>query len=188
MKTMQTKRPPAREWLRKAALQAVLRTFAAGVLLGSVVPSAHAQTEPGQSRLALPDHRHWVAVCHELEAAPLDEQANRDAELALQEIKQDVEFHMELGPAFFNFVRDLNSSGYPYQAQMVRLYMLGSSAYLVETGRNDTNASSVAALTSVVKGYNAVLQKQPSARTKVLDTLLIAEIKGKLPEYVARSH
>jgi len=185
---METKRPAAREWLHRATLLAVLGTVAPGVLLWSVVPSAQAQTEPGQSRLALPDRRHWVEVCHELEAAPLDDQANRDAEMALQEIKQDVEFHMELGPAFFSFVRDLNSSGYPYQAQMVRLYMLGSSAYLVETGRNDTNASSVAALTSVVKGYNAVLQKQPTARTKVLDTLLIADIKGKLPEYVAKAH
>lgn len=134
------------------------------------------------------EHPRWVAASHQLEDGPLDPSANHNAEVALQEIKTDPNFHLELGPAFFNFFKDLTNSGYPYQAQMVRLYMLGSSTYLIENGKSDTNASSVYALNSVLKGYNAILLRDPAARNKVLDNLEIVDLKGKLPEYVAKAH
>jgi hypothetical protein len=123
----------------------------------------------------------WTAISHKLEVTPLDPQLNRDAEVAIQELSASPDFHTPLCSSFFTFFNHLSATGYPYQAQIYRLYILGSATYRIETGKTDAYGTNLYAFTSVLKGYSAILAKDPSRRDKTMDDLLITDLAGKLP-------
>jgi hypothetical protein len=124
----------------------------------------------------------WTAISHKLEKTPLDPQVNRDAEVAIQELSASPDFHTPLCSSFFTFFNHLTATGYPYQAQIYRLYILGSATYRIETGKTDAYGTNLYAFTSVLKGYSALLDRDRSKRDKTMDDLLITDLAGKLPD------
>ena len=128
----------------------------------------------------------WAALSHKLEANPLDPQLNRDAELAVQEIRASSDFHTPLCNSFFSFFSKLSATAYPYQPQVYHLYTLGSATYRIETGKTDAYGTNLYAFTSVLKGYSSILAKDPAARDKTMDELLVTDLKGKLPDMLGK--
>jgi hypothetical protein len=142
---------------------------------------AGAQTAPAEA-----NYPAWTAISHRLEANPLDPQLNRDAEVAVQEVSASPDFHTPLCSSFFNFFSKLSATGYPYQAQIYRLYLLGSATYRIETGKTDPYGTNTYAFTSVLKGYTSIINKDPNARDKTMDGLLLIDLKGKLPDMLMK--
>jgi hypothetical protein len=135
---------------------------------------------------AADNFKQWAALSHKLEAAPLDIQLNRDAEVAVHEISQSPDFHTPLCTSFFTFFNKLTAEGYPYQAQVYRLYTLGSATYRIETGKTDSYGTNFYAFDSILKGYQYMLQKEPKARNRTLEDLYVTALKGKLPDYLKK--
>jgi hypothetical protein len=162
--------------MKTGALYALLLLFPAAVATGS-----HAQATPSEANYPV-----WAALSHKLEANPLDPQLNRDTEIAVQEIRASSDFHTPLCNSFFTFFSRLSATGYPYQAQVYRLYTLGSATYRIETGRTDPYGTNLYAFTSVLKGYSSILAKNPADRDKTMDDLLVTDLKGKLPDMLGK--
>jgi hypothetical protein len=136
--------------------------------------------------LASDNFKEWATISHKLEVHPLDVDLNKQAEIAVHEISQSADFHTPLCTSFFTFFNKLTGDGYIYQAQVYRLYTLGSATYRIETGKTDSYGTNLYAFDSILKGYTAMLQKDPSARQRTLEELYITALKGKLPEYLKK--
>jgi hypothetical protein len=111
---------------------------------------------------------------------------NKDAEMAVQELSASSNFHTPLCNSFFSFFNKLTTTAYPYQAQIYRLYILGSATYHIQTGKTDPYGTNLYAFTSVLKGYSTILSRDPVSRDKVMDSLLVTDLKGKLPDLLKR--
>jgi hypothetical protein len=128
----------------------------------------------------------WTALSHRLEGDPLNPTYNKDAEMAVQELSASSDFHTPLCNSFFSFFNKLTTTAYPYQAQVYRLYILGSATYHIETGKTDPYGTNLYAFTSVLKGYSTILSRDPVSRDKVMDSLLVTDLKGKLPDLLKK--
>ena len=62
--------------------------------------------------------------------------------------------------------------------------MLASGAFIIENpGKSgDTKAMNLAAVESVLRTYQAILQQMPNAKAKTLDDLLKKQSQGKLDD------
>ncbi len=160
----------------------LLRLLPLCTLSIALTATAGAQSTPTSEA----NYPSWAAISHKLEADPLDPQLNRDAEIAVQEVSTSPDFHTPLCSSFFNFFSKLSTTGYPYQAQIYRLYLLGSATYRIETGRTDPYGTNTYAFTSVLKGYSVIIAKDPNARVKTMDDLLLTDLKGKLPDMLKK--
>jgi len=71
---------------------------------------------------------------------------------------------------------------YGYAHAITRQYMLASGAFIIENPEKagDTKAMNLAAVESVLKTYQAILQQRPDAKAKPLDDLLKKQNQGKL--------
>jgi hypothetical protein len=130
----------------------------------------------------------WTVLSHKLEGDPLSPALNKDAEMAVQELSASSDFHTPLCNSFFSFFNKLTTTGYPYQAQIYRLYILGSATYHIETGKTDPYGTNLYAFTSVLKGYSTILSHDPVSRDKVMDSLLVTDLKGKLPDLLKKDN
>src|SRR4051812_22474932 len=99
----------------------------ATLLAATLPPFAQDATTPD-------DHKHWAEVAHKFETAPLDDDAFHDARFTVAQIAVSHDFHAVLCEAFYT---EFNESKYIYHAQIRLLYLLGVTAYQVETGKTD---------------------------------------------------
>ena len=121
----------------------------------------------------------WVEITHKLEGNPLDESVNKDGEWALNRLSDAHDIHVPLCPALLG---EFNDAKYKYRHVVTRQYMFASGAFLIENPpkAGDVAAMNVAAVESVLKVYNAILQQKPDAKWKPLDELLKTQSQGKL--------
>ena len=77
---------------------------------------------------------------------------------------------------------------YSYSHQITRQYMLASTAFLIENPdkTSDLGAMNMAAVESVLKAYNAILQQKPEAKSKALDDLLKKQSQGKVKDSIQK--
>jgi len=163
----------------------LLRFFALFFAISALVSCAavaHAQ----QLSLPTENYKQWAAIFHKLEDDPLNPEINHDAEIAVHEISQSADFHTPLCSTFFSFFNKLTADGYLYQAQIYRLYTLGSATYRIETGKTDPYGTNLYAFDSVLKGYSNMVKKEADARQRTLEDLYITALKGKLPDYLKK--
>jgi carboxypeptidase Q len=127
----------------------------------------------------------WVEVTHKLENAPLDDIVNKQGEVALKQVSDAHDIHVPLCPALLS---EFNGMKYTYSHTITRQYMLASTAFLIENPDKaaDTNAMNLAAVESVLKTYQAILQQKPDAKAKALDDLLKKQSQGKLKDSVQK--
>ena len=133
-----------------------------------------------------PEERaHWVEITHKLESAPLDDSVNRQGEAAFKRLSDVHDVHVLLCPALLS---EFNGMTYVYSHTITRQYMLASGAFQIENPDKaaDTKATNLAAVESVLKTYQEILQQKPDAKSKVLDDLLKKQSQGKLDESVQK--
>ena len=121
----------------------------------------------------------WVEITHKLESAPLDDSVNKQGEAAFKRLSDVHDVHVLLCPALLT---EFNGMKYAYSHTITRQYMLASGAFQIENPDKaaDAKATALAAVESVLKTYQAILQQKPDAKAKQLDDLLKKQSQGKL--------
>src|SRR5690242_13010961 len=71
----------------------------------------------------------WAGITHKLERSPLDENLNKDGDVALNRLGEVHDIHVPLCPALLG---EFNDMKYKYWHEVTRQYMLASGAFLIE--------------------------------------------------------
>jgi len=123
----------------------------------------------------------WAETTHKLESDPLDDSVSKQGDAALKRLSDVHDIHVPLCPALLS---EFSGMKYAYSHAITRQYMLASGAFIIENpGKaGDTKAMNLAAVKSVLKTYNAILQQKPEAKAKPLDDLLKKQSQGKLQD------
>jgi hypothetical protein len=121
----------------------------------------------------------WAEISHKLESNPLDESVNKDGDWAFNRLGEVHDVHVPLCAALLG---EFNDPKYKYRHPITRQYMLASGAFLIENPdkAGDVAAMNLAAVSSTLKVYSAILQQKPDAKSKLLDDLLKKQSEGKL--------
>lgn len=133
-----------------------------------------------------PDQRaQWVEITHKLESRPLDDNINKQGETALKQLSDAHDIHVPLCPPLLS---EFNGMKYVYAHTITRQYMIASGAFRIENPDKaaDAKATAIAAVESVLKTYQAILQQKPDAKAKALDDLLKKQNQGKLKDAVQK--
>jgi hypothetical protein len=140
----------------------------------------------GQETSTPEEHKQWVEIAHKLEMAPWEESFNKRGDVALKEISDAHDIHVPLCPALLS---EFNGMKYFYAHTITRQYMLASAAFQIENADKaaDTKATNLAAVESVLKTYQAILQQKADAKAKALDDLLKKQTEGKLKDSVGKT-
>jgi hypothetical protein len=151
----------------------------AGLLLMAASQFVAQETSTPEERVQ------WVEITHKLEGAPLDVSVNKQGESALKQVSDAHDIHVPLCPGLLS---EFNGMKYSYSHQITRQYMLASTAFLIENPdkTSDLDAMNLAAVESVLKAYNAILQQKPEAKSKALDDLLKKQSQGKLKDSIQK--
>src|SRR5208282_3266992 len=128
------------------------------ILVLGCLPALIGQRAAAQD-ISTPEERtQWVQITHMLESSPLDDNANKQGEWALKRLRDVHDVHVRLCPALLS---EFNGMKYTYSHTITRQYMLASGAFLIENPNKaaDANAANLAAVESVLKTYQAILQQ-----------------------------
>jgi hypothetical protein len=154
------------------------RTLVATAALFLVVSSS-AIAQSGTK--STPEERQgWATTLHKLEADPLNEQVQQEAAQAANRLK-DVD-DVTIAPC--GLLAELPNKW--NKSWGIVIYLLGLSAYQVETGKSDTVGENLYATRSVLKAYASAIAKDPKLRDKKLDNLAKIDADGKLPDLAAK--
>lgn len=157
--------------MREANWTLILSCFVALLVQGAAAQDTSTPEERTQ----------WVEITHKLESAPLDDSVNKQGEAALKRLSDVHDVHVPLCPVILS---EFNGMKYAYARTITRQYMLASAAFLIENPNKaaDTKTTNLAAVESVLKTYQAILQQKPDAKAKPLDDLLKKQSQGKLKD------
>jgi carboxypeptidase Q len=149
------------------------------LLLATALRSSAQATSTPEERMQ------WVEVTHKLETAPLDDSVSQQGEAAFKRLSDVHDVHVVLCSALLN---EFNGMKYKYAHAITRQYMLASGAFQIENPDRaaDAKAIDLAAVESVLKTYQSILQQKPEAKSKALDDLLKKQAQGKLQDFVRR--
>jgi len=144
-----------------------------------------AVTASAQDTSTPEERAQWVEVTHKLESAPLDDGVNKQGEAAFKRLSDVHDVHVLLCPALLS---EFNGMKYAYAHTITRQYMMASGAFQIENPDKaaDAKATNLAAVESVLKTYQAILQQKPDAKAKALDDLLKKQGQGKLKDSVQK--
>jgi hypothetical protein len=158
----------------------VIRTlFAVALLVPFTSTVAIAQT----GTKSTPEERQsWAATLHKLEASPLDEHAQDEAAHAANRLKDVDDVTISPCGLFAELPNKWNKSW------GVVIYLLGLSAYQVETGKNDSTGENLYAMRSVLKAYASAISTDPKLHDKKLDALSKMDADGKLLDLAAKDN
>jgi carboxypeptidase Q len=151
-----------------------LPILALAFLVGVVASKA-----PAQGTSTPEERAQWVEITHKLENSPLDASIDKEGESVLKQVSDAHDIHVPLCPVILS---EFNGMKYAYAHTITRQYMLASATFLIENPDKaaDTKAANLAAVESVLKTYQAILQQKPDAKAKPLDDLLKKQRQGKL--------
>ena len=154
-------------------------------LLAVGVLSILTATASAQDTSTPEERAQWAEVTRKLESAPLDDSVNKQGEAAFKRLSDVHDVHVLLCPALLN---EFNGMKYAYAHLITRQYMLASGAFQIENPDKaaDAKAANLAAVESVLKTYQAILQQKPDAKAKALDDLLKKQSQGKLKDSVQK--
>ncbi len=124
----------------------------------------------------------WATTLHKFEAHPLDEHVQSEAAHAANRLKDVDDVVISPCGLFAELPNKWNKSW------GVVIYLLGLSAYQVETGKNDVPGENLYAFRSVLKAYASAIAADPKLRNKKLDALSKMDTDGKIPELVAKEN
>jgi hypothetical protein len=157
------------------------RCMVLACLLVVAIISIGCRTASAQDTSTPEERMQWVEVTHKLESSPLDDSVNKQGEAAFKRMSDVHDFHVLLCPALLT---EFNGMKYAYAHTITRQYMMASGAFQIENPDKAADGKTVAlaAVESVLKTYQAVLQQKPDAKAKPLDDLLQKQSQGKLKD------
>ena len=126
------------------------------------------------------ERQQWAATLHRFEADPLNADVQAEAAHAANRLSAVDDVTISPCGAFAEFPNKWNKSW------GVVVYLLGLSAYQVETGKSDTPGENPYAMRSLLKTYAAAIAKDPKLRDKKMDQLSTMEADGKLTDLLAK--
>jgi hypothetical protein len=90
---------------------------------------------------------------------------NKQGEVAFKRLSDEHDVHVLLCPALLN---EFNGMKYAYVHTITRQYTLANGAFQIEHPEKaaDANATNLAAVESVLRTYQAILQQKPAAKAK----------------------
>ncbi|MGZ4789549.1 MAG: hypothetical protein ACXVZX_13605 [Terriglobales bacterium] len=157
--------------MRRATLVAIMLLIAA---------VAVAQEGRGPSTRTERDRA--VKIAHALEADPLAPSLRDDGAWLLQWIEAvpDITISICTDPAAAN-------SGYRYNPELMAQKTFSMAAFIIEHSaqKNDDLAVEAAGVEGALKGYQAILKKNPKAHSAYWDRLLRKQEEGTLRDYVS---
>ncbi len=150
-------------------------------LLVLAIVSTVCTTASAQDTSTPEERNQWAEVTHKLESNPLDDSVNKQGDAAFKRMSDAHDFHVLLCPALLT---EFNGMKYAYAHMITRQFMMASGAFQIENPdkATDGKASALAAVESVLKMYQAILQQKPDAKAKRLDDLLKKQGQGKLKD------
>jgi carboxypeptidase Q len=154
------------------------------IVMCSLIPWI-VQRAAAQATSTPEERKQWVEITHKLESAPLDDSVNKQGETAFKRLSDVHDVHVLLCPALLS---EFNGMKYAYSHTITRQYMLASGAFQIENPDKaaDASATNLAAVESVLKTYQSILQQKPDAKAKGLDDLLKKQSQGKLKDSVQK--
>jgi hypothetical protein len=167
---------------------------------GVVLRLVHQFTQPPSSGASAPpvnsaalysspqDRERFVAIAHQMEAAPLDRSAQNEREWAMKWIAEAPDVKVTLCPAALgDFFKP--KTKYKYGGEIAFVLSFSSAAFVIEhPGREtDYQAQFVAGVAGALKAYRAILTTDPGARSKALDSLLDLQTTGDLQKFIGES-
>jgi hypothetical protein len=125
----------------------------------------------------------WVGITQRLESAPLDDNVNQQGEAVFKRLSDVHDVHVLLCTALLT---EFNGMKYMYSHTITRQYMLASATFQIENPDKaaDMKATTLAAVQSVLKTYQAILTQKPDAKAKPLDDLMKKQSQGKLKDFL----
>lgn len=123
-----------------------------------------------------------IKITHELENDPLSTQLRDDRDWLFQWLQAvpDIVVNVCVDPAEGN-------GKYRYSRELLMQKMFSSAAYIMETSTRDRNDLSVeaAGVQGALKAYEAIVKRDPEARSKYWDLLLKKRADGTLRDYIS---
>jgi hypothetical protein len=152
-------------------------------LLVVAIISIVCTTASAQDTSTPEERMQWAEVTHKLETSPLDDSVDKQGEAAFKRMQDVHDFHVLLCPALLT---EFSGTKYAYAHTITRQFMMASGAFQIENPDKaaDSKAIALAAVESVLKTYQAILQQEPTAKAKPLDDLVKKQSQGKLKDAV----
>jgi len=124
-----------------------------------------------------------VKITHELEADPLSPRLRDDRDWLIKWIEDVPDITVSICPD-----PAVGEGRYRYSHELLLQKTFSSATYIIETSARDRNDLSVeaAGVEGALKAYEAIIKKDPSARSEYWDRLLKKRADGTLRDYVAR--
>jgi hypothetical protein len=121
-----------------------------------------------------------VAIAPKIQANPLDKSLLPEAEQLMIVLIKVPDIHVSVCGASLPW---FGQKKYKYGGDLMRVAMLNQGAYAIQHPQEpgDSYGQQLAALTSVLRGYEVLVKQDPSARVKYMDEALAAEKTGLEP-------
>lgn len=156
--------------------------FLAFVMIGAAALSA-GQDESKRGPSTPEERKRFVAIAHKMEEAPLDPSLRKDRDWAVHWIIDIPD--LNVNPCA-ELLGDFMESRYPYKAEINGQVAFSMAAFMIEhpDKAKDIVAVNAAALEGALKAYRSILRIEPTAQSRILETIAEHEHDGKLTEYV----
>lgn len=156
--------------------------FVAFVIIGATALSP-GQDQPKRGPSTPEERKRFVAIAHKMEEAPLDPSLRQDRDWALHWIIDIPDINVN---PCAELLGDFMESRYPYRAEINGQVAFSMAAFMIEhpDKARDIVAVNTAALQGALKAYRSILRVEPTAQSRILETIADHENDGKLTEYV----
>ena len=164
-------------WARQAMGALAL---AAALVFGATPASA------SDERSSPEDRRRFVSVTRSLEQAPLAPGLKADREWALAWLTDAPDVTVTVCA---NLWGGMLKSNYPYAGEIALQNMFSMAALVIERPEtaNDPNAQQLAGVEGALNAYRSILADKPKAKSPALESLLQAQSRGELPDFVRKA-
>jgi len=137
----------------------------------------------GRGPSTLDERARIVKITRALEANPLSKELRSEQEWALRWLIEVPDITVKI----CGKLPDLDAlKKFKHDSELFALTTLSQAAFVIENPdkAKDLSASSLAAMESMLKAYEAILKDNPKAKSKYLDELLGKRNSGELATYV----
>jgi hypothetical protein len=138
----------------------------------------------GSAGAAVPpeEGKRVVELTHQLEAAPLADDASGKSNWLLEWITQSPDVSVSI----CDTLQILGEKKYAYGPELVKQTMFGMASYLIEhpDAKGESVEVQVAGVRSALKAYAAIVAQHPEGKLRQLDDLAAHEAAGDLPEFM----
>lgn len=155
----------------------------AGCLIIAAAALSLSQDQPKRGPSTPDERKRFVAIAHEMEAAPLDPSLRKDRDWALHWIIDIPDINVN---PCAELLGKFMESRYRYKAEINGQVAFSMAAFMIEHPEKakDIVAVNTAALQGALKAYRSILRVEPTAQSPLLEAMAQRESEGKLTDHV----